>query len=884
MKTLCVWFTLLVVLALSACGGGTVSSSAQTSAGNTSVTTYSLTVVVLDNGIQATYVKPGSNVTVQATVTQTTTTKSTGGLTSTHTTPAPNVIVVFTSPGGTFNPAAGNTLTGSNGIASLVMTVGSVAGAYSVTATTQGSSAGATGSANYLINSAVVPQIKLTLLDAHGQPTQQLQAGSVGYVQVVAQQLDETVGQTSGTLTPAAGAQITFSSDGATFDPTNGQVLTDVGGNAKITFKANATQGAFTMSASATIQGATASASTLYSISAPPLVLGSGTPFQQGLVTVSPATLAAGDTATVTVRLTDGAGNAFALPVSVVFSSSCSQAGTATFTSPVPAIAGLATSNYTPGTGCLGVDQVTAQVTLPGQSIPTTATGAVTVTAPKAGGLVFNSATPTNIAIKGHGTSTHPEQSHVTFTVVSTNGVAVAGQLVNFTLSSQGGGANLSAPSAVSNSNGQVTAIVNSGSVSSTVVVIATLADGSGTTQSGGIVISSGSPEQAHFSLSATQLNIEAWNYDGITTTLTIRAADHYSNPVPDGTTISFTADGGSVSPSCTTAGGACSVTMTSQNPRPANGRVVVLATSPGDETFTDTNGNGLYDLKEPFQALPEAWRDDNENGKYDVGEFFIDANNNGMWDAANTTYAGSLCNPGAYPCDSQGTYVRQQIVLVFATSSQRIQVSPAAIAINNINPLTVRIYISDQNGNLPPANSTVSVTTSAGKLLSTTSTYTIGDSDARGPLEFDQQIIGDGTAASGVLTVTITTPKGLVTTSQTSISQTVTQITPSAIALSPATFTVSANQTMTLQTQAIVTTAGPPAGPMAGVVPIINCMLGASTGLSLSPESGVQPTGANGTTILAIDVVTGPAPTGTATCTVTAGSKSATLTIKTGP
>ena len=69
----------------------------------------------------------------------------------------------------------------------------------------------------------------------------------------------------------------------------------------------------------------------------------------------------------------------------------------------------------------------------------------------------------------------------------------------------------------------------------------------------------------------------------------------------------------------------------TSSNPRPAAspvtatpgdtraGRATVLATAIGEESFTDTNGNGSFDNGEVFADLPERYLDENENGVRDT-------------------------------------------------------------------------------------------------------------------------------------------------------------------------------------------------------------------------------------------------------------------------
>jgi hypothetical protein len=209
--------------------------------------------------------------------------------------------------------------------------------------------------------------------------------------------------------------------------------------------------------------------------------------------------------------------------------------------------------------------------------------------------------------------------------------------------------------------------------------------------------------------------------------------------------------------------------------------------------------------------------------------------------------------------------------------------VQPGTIALGNVNPVSVHISIFDGNGNLPPANSTVQITTSAGKLLSSAS-YTIGDSDARGPLVLNAQLVGDGSTNAGVLTITVTTPKGYVTTKQVTINQTVLQQVPGSIVLAPATLSIPSNQNTSLQTQAIVNSNATPPAPLPGVIPAVNCSTGTSTGLTLTAPTSVGATGANGSTVIAINAVTGASASGTATCTVAAGTATATLTINAGP
>lgn len=85
----------------------------------------------------------------------------------------------------------------------------------------------------------------------------------------------------------------------------------------------------------------------------------------------------------------------------------------------------------------------------------------------------------------------------------------------------------------------------------------------------------------------------------------------------------------------------------------PRDGLVRLVAVTRGEEAFTDTNGNKIWDDGEPFQDLPEPYVDSNDNGTCDycdpdalvppgaVREEFRDTNRNGRWDEGNARWDG---------------------------------------------------------------------------------------------------------------------------------------------------------------------------------------------------------------------------------------------------
>jgi hypothetical protein len=68
----------------------------------------------------------------------------------------------------------------------------------------------------------------------------------------------------------------------------------------------------------------------------------------------------------------------------------------------------------------------------------------------------------------------------------------------------------------------------------------------------------------------------------------------------------------------------------------PRDGLVTVIAIADGEEAYFDANGNGSYDVGEPFVDLGEPYVDQNDNGQYDPGEWFLDVDGNGVWTPPN--------------------------------------------------------------------------------------------------------------------------------------------------------------------------------------------------------------------------------------------------------
>jgi hypothetical protein len=481
-------------------------------------------------------------------------------------------------------------------------------------------------------------------------------------------------------------------------------------------------------------------------------------------------------------------------PVEVTFNSPCVAAGTAEFRvdglkrATLETITGQANVTYV-AAGCVGADAITANATVGGQALE--ATGSVIVAPASAGSIEFISATPTLMGLRGMAEASRPEKSTVIFRVRDSSGGPVSGQQVNFALSTAVGGIRLSTPSATTDAQGYVQVVVNAGDVATSVRVSATVA-GSTTiaTQSSELSISTGIPAANRVSLAAQVLNLEGWDREDHTL-LTVRLADRFGNPVPDGTAVAFWSEqGGSINGSCLTETtivpnppfpdakleGTCSLVFLSAGVRPADGRVSVMATAIGEESFADTNGNGLFDSgTDSFvDASPDPWLDLNESGVYEVGEPFYDFGANGPRDGADGLFNGVLCNGALCNTTSRAIGVSAPIVLVLSGStafiSQLDGAPHAPITMPPQSSRTIDLWIRDVNGNPMPGHSSVVATVTADWLkVAAPSSVVVPSSalssgvQATGITHYQFTLRSD-VPEVGVFTVTVTTPSGAVT------------------------------------------------------------------------------------------------------------------------
>ena len=559
--------------------------------------------------------------------------------------------------------------------------------------------------------------ISLTLTDTAGNATNTISPTSPGIVRAL-------VRDTNGNPAPNVAVTFTTSDKTGGFNPPSGSALTDSNGVARVTLLAGTVAGAFTITASTA--GTT-----------------SGT-----VITIGPG-------------------------------------GT------------IIVSTVTAGTATLGY-----AVNVP--NLPASALGSIK----------FVGADTTNIALKGTGGAGRQEFSTLTFQVFDQTGHPVQGTQVNFTLNTTIGGLSLVPQSALTDANGLVSTVVSAGTVPTPFVIVTASIPNTGiTTVSSVLVVSTGLPVNARISISTTIGNFEGWNFDGPAgpactgspsqTCVTMSTADHFGNPPPDGTAVNFTAAYGGIGASCLTGAvlatptgqttnsavsgvsGACSVAYWSLGNRPPGGRSVVMGYLRGEEDFFDANGNNVCDncgntfgpeFKVANDLSPDIFRDDNEDFHWDPGEPCIGPNTNGLCSTPpDGLYNGVLANP-KIPNAQQTTYLGRSYVAIWSGSNAFISFSPAGVCAD-FSPSgssgILHFRIVDLNGNPMPAGTTIVFTGTAiapGALTTfVVRNYVIGIGQhfGTGPgdvviEEYDIPVLC--TVMGGFVTVTVTTPRGVIT------------------------------------------------------------------------------------------------------------------------
>ncbi|WP_298809188.1 Ig-like domain-containing protein [uncultured Psychrobacter sp.] len=416
---------------------------------------------------------------------------------------------------------------------------------------------------------------------------------------------------------PLANAKVAFSIDAPGVDlsqTTSGSTLTNSDGEARIFLKPNAPEvsGAYVITANVSNNDNTAINNLTFAVQATNVNL-------SGLTAVD-SQLSAGGQTSISLTATDTEGVAIS-GILVNLNASCGQLPTQATSDENGVVTFVYKAIKTDNTLCSGPVRVTAST-----SSSATQTANLTVQAPEANSIVFTSDS-FRLGAKNSGSSA---TGIVEFTVYSNN-KPLANQAVTLNLKKApfdltfGVLNNREDIRLTTDASGKVSVQIYPGTTPGPVEIKATLvSDSNINALSKGIFIDSSRVTQDGLSLS-TGKNVLDWGFDGDSTSVTARLVDRNGNKVPDDTVVSFTAEGGKIFPSsCETVDGECEVTFSTQNPRPGDGRATILAVAEGEKAYIDKNENNAWDegIDTLVHNIGDTFRDDNENGTFEIGEF----------------------------------------------------------------------------------------------------------------------------------------------------------------------------------------------------------------------------------------------------------------------
>lgn len=499
---------------------------------------------------------------------------------------------------------------------------------------------------------------------------------------------------------PVSGALVTFTGENISFETSNATVLSNANGIAKIGIKPvdETKTGIFKIAANAEIGGNTANTSdTFVSVEA------LKTKFDN--LVFDNSTIDAGGSVKISLKTVDSSTDIAQNNVQVTFSSDCG-----TFTNnTVNSNQGLVETTYTAisngGQLCNG----TQVISISANNGATTTTKNITINPIKANSLVYSSG-EVKLGAANSGSSA---SGKVEFTVYSNNlpakNQAVLVELINapvdlsfITLH------NKTEKTIQSNDEGKIVVDIFPGSIPGPVELKATLAsDTSVTALTKDVSVATGRVTQNGLSLSVTK-NALQWDIDGDKATIVARLRDRVGNKVPDGTVVSFVTEGGSITPNCSTIDGECSVVLQTQNPRPADNRVTVLAYVEGDKSYIDKNSDNLYTagIDELTSNIGDFFRDDNENTIFEaaLGEFLYKRGAVG-----NTCAVSTFAQPNiSGTCSSElSAVIRQQ--LVFSFSNDVPTIKDVAVTTSKTN-FTFKLFGNSAQSVPMPTGTTVAV------------------------------------------------------------------------------------------------------------------------------------------------------------------------------
>jgi len=231
----------------------------------------------------------------------------------------------------------------------------------------------------------------------------------------------------------------------------------------------------------------------------------------------------------------------------------------------------------------------------------------------------------------------------------------------------------------------------------------------------GGTETNSGTISQKNFSVLTADLNPAVIDETANTITktsveITAFIGDRNNQVLTDSHTINFAAEYGLIEPTCVTENGECSVTWTAiKFPDPggpgSDGITTITAYSTGEEGFTDSNGNNVFDDGDAtFDDLEEPFVDSDESGGFTAGDQVIDVKStndptgeNLTHDIADGFFNGSGCTHSSLCADRKS-------VTVFARVSMNLIVNEIESrtiggTVSGLDPISSGVVLQNNGG-----------------------------------------------------------------------------------------------------------------------------------------------------------------------------------------
>lgn len=520
-----------------------------------------------------------------------------------------------------------------------------------------------------------------------------------------------TVKVTDKSGNPVSNALVLFQADGVTFGTSNSTVLTNTKGEATISVKPSDSTNTGSYQLTATAEYNDLEETTPgYNFSLQSIQV-SLTEFA-----LSSTNLDSGGNTNITLKTKDAINNVYQNDVTVNFTTSC---GSFDSSSVVSSNQGDVTTTYKAiddnGNLCEGTQTITA---IPANNPRSKQIKTISIAGVEANSMVYTTTEKVQLGASNSGSSS---SGQIEFTIYA-NGRPAANQQVkiskvdtppDFSFVTLG---NQAPETVTSDSQGKVVVNLYPGALPGPVEIKAALVSNPSIfALSKDVSVATGRATQNGVSISLSK-NVLS-NKDGDTATIKASLVDRVGNPVPDGTVVSFVTEGGRVTPNCVTTDGDCEVEYRTQEPRPVDNRVSVIAYVEGDKNYIDKDGDNQFSTGDILtHNIGDFFRDDNENNKYDseAGEFVYRKGATGAVCASSSLNQPNIPNT----CDNKlPAILRYQLILGLASDSPVYEGLPGIVTANPASdldtpkPVSFKVYGNSARTVSMASGTTISVT-----------------------------------------------------------------------------------------------------------------------------------------------------------------------------